>query len=359
MKYRIAQIFAPKDMGTDGTEVIDVNVVDPISRIMVCFRAQNGAANMDDHPAANLTKIELVDGSDVLYSLTGKEGQALNFHNRGLKPYDYIDNHDDHWNSVAVGLDFGRFLYDPVLGLDPSKFRNLQLKISYDEDVCEADADNNYLEVYAYLFDEKAVSPTGFLLAKEIKSFALADSTYEYIDMDVSLPYRGIFVNTIENGYTWTTHIAELRLSEDQDKRIPIDMDCNRLLYLALEKYGYVFEHCYLDGVATADHAYFMGTDLGHGVLSSYGGNQDADIWTLDGQDFGFIMAATTYSAKGIVMSALPHGSMPILYHDIQDIADWFDKENKGSLQLRVKGGSTISGSATCEIVTEQLRKYA
>jgi len=358
MNYRIAQIFSPKDMGTDGTEIIDLNLVDPTSRIMVCFRAQNGSNDMDDHPAANLTKIELVDGSDVLYSLSGKEGQALNFYNRKEKPYSYIDNHDDHWQSVAVGLDFGRFLYDPLLALIPQKFTNLQLKVTYDEDVCENEADNNYLEVYAYLFDEKTISPMGFLSAKEIKSYSVSADTYEYTDIPTDQILRGLYVNTIKNGYTWTTHIAEARLSEDSDKRVPIDMDCNRLLYLLLEKYGYIYEHCYLDGVASADHAYFMGTDLGHGVLSSYGGNQDADIWTLDGQDFGFIMAATTYSAKGIVQSAIPHGSMPLLYHNNGEIEDWYDVTKLGSLQLRVKGGSSVASGTTAEIVVEQLRKY-
>lgn len=358
MNYRIAQIFAPKDMGTDGTEIIDILAVDPISRIMVCFRAQNGSNDMDDHPAANLTKIELVDGSDVLYSLSGKEGQALNFYNRKERPYSYIDNHNDHWNSVAVGIDFGRWLYDPVLALDPRKFHNLQLKITFDEDVCEVDADHNYLEVYAHLFDEKTISPMGFLVSKEIKSYGVTADTYEYTDIPTDQILRGLFVNTIKNGYTWTTHIAELRLSEDNDKRIPIDIDEQRLLYMALEKYGYVIEHAYLDGVTSEDGCYVMGTDLAHGVGSSYGDDQDITIWTKDGQQMGYFMASTSYSGKFIILSAVPHGSMPVLFLDDMDIDDWYDVTKLGSLQLRVKGGSSVASGTTAEIVTQQLRKY-
>lgn len=358
MNYRIAQIFAPKDMGTDGTEPIQIKVTDPISRIMICFRAQNGSNDMDDHPAANITKIELLDGSDKLYSLTGKEGQALNFFNRKRKPHTYIDNHDDHWQTAVVGIDFGRYLYDPELALLPGNFKNLELMVSYDEDVCELEADHNFLEVYAFLFDEMAVSPVGFLTARDIKSFNVDSDTYEYVDVPTDRVLRGLFVNTIKNEYTWTTHIAECRLSEDNDKRIPIDMDEQRLLYLLLEKYGYIDEHCYLDGVASADNAYFMGTDLGHGVLSSYGANQDADIWTLNGQKFEYICASADYSAKGIVMSAIPHGSMPLLYHDKQVIENWYDVTKLGSLELRVKGGSSVASGTSAQVVVEQLRRY-
>lgn len=358
MKYRIAQIFSPKDMGTDGTEIIDVLATDPISRIMVCFRAQNGSNDMDDHPAANLTKIELVDGSDVLYSLSGIEGQALNFYNRKEKPYSYIDNHNDHWQGVTVGIDFGRFLYDPELALDPKKFTNLQLKIAYDEDVCENEADHNYLEVYAFLFDEKTIVPRGFLVSKEIKSYAISADTYEYTDIPVDQILRGIFVNTKKAGYTWTTHIAEVRLSEDNDKRIPIDIDENRLLYLALNKYGYVMEHAYLDGVTSEDGCFVMGTDLAHGVGSSYGDDQDITMWTKDGGQMGYFMASTSYSGKFIILSAVPHGSMPILFHDDMDIDDWYDVTALGSLRLRVKGGSSIATGTTCEIITQHLRKY-
>lgn len=358
MNYRIAKIFSPKDMGTDGTEIIDLNVVDPISRLMVCFRAQNGSNDMDDHPAANLTKIELVDGSDVLYSLSGKEGQALNFYNRKEKPYSYIDNHDDHWQSVTIGIDFGRYLYDPMLALDPKKFTNLQLKITYDEDVCELEADHNYLEVYAYLFDQKVISPVGFLSPRDIKSYAVAADTYEYTDIPTDQILRGLFVNTIKNGYTWTTHIAEVRLSEDSDKRIPIDMDANRLLYQALNKYGYVTEHAYLDGVTSEDGCFVMGTDLAHGVGSSYGDDQDITIWTKDGQQMGYFMASTSYSGKFLILSAVPHGSMSILYHNNMEIEDWFDVTKLGSLQLRIKGGSSVASGTTAEIIVEQLRKY-
>ena len=140
MNTRIASILAAEDLGETGTKTIDINIKDIISRITIMFEATNVSEDMASHPAGNVTKIELVDGSDVLYSLNGHQAQAVNFYDRDIQPYSYIDNIAGHKQRAVFGIDFGRFLYDQGLAFDPTKFTNPQLKISWDEDVCEVDA---------------------------------------------------------------------------------------------------------------------------------------------------------------------------------------------------------------------------
>jgi len=70
VRYRIAELLAPEDLGPSGTKTVDITTRDPISRIEINFSATNGADGMSDHPAANITRVEVVDGSDLLFWTT-------------------------------------------------------------------------------------------------------------------------------------------------------------------------------------------------------------------------------------------------------------------------------------------------
>lgn len=359
MRYRISTVFAKTDL-TDGagTKTLDMNMVDMVSRICLVFKAKNGVVDVMDHPAANVTKIELVDGSDVLFSVSGKEAQGVNFYNRGKKPYSWINGHDAEWNSAEFGIDFGRYLYDPVLALDPKRFSNLQLRVTYDENICNTSAGDNYFEVRAYLFDEFVPSPIGFFVTKNIYSYALTANAYEYIDLPVDHVLRQIFVKTLEAGYDYDTHIAEIRLNEDNEKRIPIDLSSGEIQRDVYEKYGDIEENAYMDGETATHFIYSMITSRGVGYGSGYGDHEVVAVWTLDGGKFGFNMEVGTLRAKIVMKGNLPHGILPVLFHKDDEIDDWYDVTRLGNLRLRVKGGSSIGGNATAEILIQQLRKY-
>lgn len=81
MNYRLANILAEEAATTAATKTLDINLADPISRIVVQMKGLNSSGVPTAHPAKMISKIELVDGSDVLFSLSGVEAQALNFHN--------------------------------------------------------------------------------------------------------------------------------------------------------------------------------------------------------------------------------------------------------------------------------------
>jgi len=43
MNYRLATVFAEKTFSADATEIIDVNIADPISEMIIRFQPKNGA----------------------------------------------------------------------------------------------------------------------------------------------------------------------------------------------------------------------------------------------------------------------------------------------------------------------------
>ena len=359
MKYRTTTILAPEDQTNGaGTKTIDIDVIDPISRIEIKFRAQNGAAGNSDHPAANITKIELVDGANVLFSLTGKEAQAVNFYNRGIMPAGGIDTINDHWNTAYFSIDFGRYLWDTDLALVPEKFGNLQLKITYDEDVCQTSADANYLSVYAFCFDEKTVSPRGFLMTKELREYTGAAGAYESTDVPTDYIIKQIYVFGRYATNTFCTQIDEIRLSEEHLKRIVVDLSSAEFLYWTLERYGRTVEHAYLMGVTSATYFYAAPSDSGYALMSGYGADAYNCAYTHDGGKFGYNTNSATVNGKAIISGVFPHGACPILFYNDKNIDDWYDVRAKKNIELRIKAGASYSTSGNIQIVTEQLRTY-
>jgi len=358
MNTRVATILSPEDLGTAGTKVIDINIKDIISRITIAFKATNVSEVMQEHPAANISKIELVDGSDVLFSLSGLQAQAINFYNRKNKPYSYIDDIAAHNQTAVMSIDFGRFLYDPELAFDPNKFVNPQLKITWDEDACEVDCVVNECIVRAHIFDQKEVAPVGFLMTKEIYSYLVQTSGYEYIDLPTDHILHQLYVKARYADTSFFGLMAEAKLSEDNDRRIPLDLTMTELLHDALEAYGYVMEHFYLNGVTSSTVFFAMPCDLEYIGWSPYGAKDAGAIWATGGGKCRHIGTSASYNQKGMIVGALPHGVMPILPRPSEEIADWYDVPALGSLRLRLKDTASVADVATAEIITQQFRKY-
>lgn len=358
MRTRIATILAQEDLGAAGTKTIDINLKDIISRMSVTFRATNVSETMGAHPAANVSKIELVDGSDVLYSLSGHQAQGVNFYERDKKPFNYITNIAAHVNTAVFGLDFGNFLFDPMLGFDPTKFTNPQLKITWDEDACEVDAAVSSCEVRAHIFDEFVPSPTGFLMTKEVYSYLVQTSGYEYIDLPTDYAIKQIYIKCLLGEYSFDSLLDEVRISEDNDRRVPLDLSVTNILKDVIEAWGYCVEYAYLNGVTGTTVFYAMPSDLGYGLQSPYGAADASAIWSYDGGKWAYTGTSASVNHKAVLHGCFPHGMMPILPKPGNAIAEWYGMENIGSLKLRIKDGAHSADVATGEIVTTQYRPY-
>ncbi|GAH24026.1 unnamed protein product [marine sediment metagenome] len=61
MNYRLATILAREAVSADGTKVIDLNLVDPVSQFQIIYESLGVSAGPPDALAAQcVTKIELV-----------------------------------------------------------------------------------------------------------------------------------------------------------------------------------------------------------------------------------------------------------------------------------------------------------
>lgn len=359
MNYRLTQLLAEEAATTAAVKTIDLSQADPISQISIFFRGQNNGSTPTAHPAKMISKIELVDGSDTLMSLSGMQAQALDFyHNKkplGNKPM----YNDDDWSRIIFSLFFGRHLYDPILAFDPKKFKNPQLKITHNKALGGSACDAGYLQVWANCFDEKMVSPVGFLMAKEAYSYALGNGTYEHIDLPTDHPYRMMLIRSLKaTSAIWELY-TQIKLSSDQDKHVVLDGTTRELLKLLDLKFGPYTETIQgVVGTGSVGH-YITPTSECNVMAVSYGGGRDYfQVYQPWGGYVELAAGAADKKVQCLAHGYAPHGALCIPFGDLQDPEDWFDVTGLGSLKLRILSESGLTTADTCDIVLQQFRTY-
>ena len=358
MNYRRSLLLSPVDVDAAGTKVIDLNFPDVISRIMIKFDATNpGSVTIQEVAAANIPKIEIVDGSNVIFSLTGMQTHALDFLDTG-RQYICGGSYVPTWAlSAILMINFGRFLFDPLLAFDPKKFTNPQLKITYDEDAAVASAVANSLTVFADIFDEKEAAPTGFLMNKELYDYAPVAGSTEEVDLPNDYAFRKLILQARVNNLWFGGIIGNLKLSEDNDRKIPFDLTGSQLENYVHERFG----EC-RDGIIVGLNT-ITGVDCYY--MPTQGIKLRGDFYCtgglLDNVPFGFHNTFKTTTMTGYtvmdIAGTMPHGCICLPFGDQNDPADWYVPGTK-SLKLKIKAGTGKTFTETFHVLTQQLRPY-
>lgn len=359
MNHRLATILDAEAASTAGTKTIDIDLANPISRIVVQFKGMNTAVEPTAHPAKMVKKIEIVDGSDVLFSLSGLEAQALNYWNDGKMPFNGMVYHSDVQCLATYHIDFGRWLWDDVLAFDPKKFINPQIKITHDKALGGAAPDAGILSVFAHCYDEKAITPMGFLMSKEQYAFDLVTGSIEHIDLATDFVYRCLMIKALVTlKQPWELY-NKVKLTEDNDKRVIINNLSTSDLLKFFDQHPAVVENITHLMVATPETVYC--TPTYDTKLSALGLNAvDAALYA--DESYGGSFSAIATNAKVGQWHAVgrnPHGSMQIPFGKQAEIEDWYKVDKIGSLKLNITGGAAVAASSVCEIVSQQLRPYA
>jgi hypothetical protein len=358
MKYRLATPLATKSLDAAGTETLDIKLKNAISRIEILGAPTKSKNEMDAHPAADMTKIELVDGSDVLFSASGKEAQAINAYDQQLGVIGEYDMYTTLKPYTKCSIDFGRYLFDEILALDPTRFSNLQLKITHAMTTSDSGAAAYNLAVYAHVFDEKAVSPTGFLTTKSIKAYTPgSQASYEYITIPTDRILRKLFIRAARDAYLIKHQIQGIRLNEDNDARVPLEIGMVDYLTIMKALWRPVTERINISLGGGTNYLYFAPGDsfnfmlLRAGAVSTLypaGYVRGGKVTTGQvGTEEVFTMA------KGIC----PHQVVEIPFGKPELMEDWYDVTKLNSLELRLEAGSSTSSGAV-DVLTQQLRKY-
>lgn len=358
MLFRTATLLPTKTITTAGTETIDIDISDVISSIWLTPRLTNNGNTPYAHPAAAIKKIEVVDGSDVLLSLTGYEARALEYYITGKMPTDVLNWFNDNEIIAPVNLLFGRYLWDKNFAFDPKKFTNPQIKITHDRSLGGSTPDAATLAVYANIFDEKVVAPRGFMQSKEIYSFTPTASAKETIDLPRDLAYRLIMLQCIGGSGKQPSYVFDtVKLSEDFDHKVPIERSMYDYTMEIMKDYNMIVENHDAYGGAAGVKFYTAITLEGRGNVNPNGSVTDTcSLAGGDGGDF------TAYCANSRMLWATvhgwcPHGAVPLILGELNDPTDWFDPKGLKSLRLIITAGSS-PGTNPEQIVVQQQRLY-
>lgn len=362
MNYRLSTIHPRKSYAANTTEIIDLNVLDPISQLIIELAANitNDTA-ITAHAIACLEKIELVDGSDVLFSLSGYEAEAVDwYHNHNFNsPWDIYMG----WGETQrfIRINFGRYLWDPILAFNPKKFRNPQLKLTLNITAGGAVPSLNRLQVWGALFDQKAVEPTGFLMHKEIKDYTVGISSHEYSDLPTDFPFRKLLIRCQEAGTEPGANISTIKLSEDQDRRIIFNHGTEDIFRTIAMQSPPIEEHIHARVATTQTNIFCTPTTRCYAVATEQGATvTTGQIATEMGDGGRFKAIATTAQAYAhfFVRGWLPHGTWEIPFGLQNEIDDWYDVTKVGSLKLDILASAAVAGTEKVQLFLQQLRKY-
>lgn len=362
MNYRVADILTEEAADSAKTKTIDITLRDIISRIFIRIKAQNGSDRCEQaaHPAKLISKIELVDGSDVLFSLSGLEAQALNYYDQLVTPDTEIIDGENDWQHACYCIDFGRYLFDPLLAFDPNKFTNPQLKITHNYQTVDTGAADGKLLVQAHIFDEKVPTPEGFLMSKQIQTYDSAADAYEYIDIPTDHPIRKLLVRAYLTNVSFEGEIDKIRLSEDNDKRVPFDLEIEPYIRYLCGILPPIHEHWQIRAQTTDTSFYIMPT-----YWPMLDGMSQQTTWWRRSSTYYQAERQTLIAeanmgapAMGYATGYVPHQTLAFMF-GLQDvIEDWYDVTKIGSLRARLHGTAS-SSAAEVTLISQQLRKYA
>jgi len=368
MKYRDIELYYQQTLDDIGTKIVDLRTADPISAIRLNFLGTNGGTYCKDNRLNDvITKIELVDGSDQLLSLTLKEAQALEFRRTGKMPYMRPGESADGAQEESVLLLFGRYLWDPEYYMDLTKFRNPQLKITTNIAAIAAASATAFLTGYLkvsidlLVIEEGAVAAKGFMMAKNIYGFTSGTAGDEHIDMPLDYPYVNLMMRAFVAGNDVNENISHLKLNCDAGKYIPVDKYVKDLWKAEEQDLGPAEMHYYLFRV----HGETVTHDLNHdpiiSLLTSAAGHIAGAAWSWSSRFYLLLTDADGAAITSeelvelIVKGSCPHSTVNVPFGIRNQVDTYFDPTKYGDIDLVLDQDA----ASAVAIVLEQLRPYA
>lgn len=355
-KMRYATILSSESDTTDGTKVISLQESNPISQIVIRQKLTNNGSTPTGHSAASLVGITVRDGSDILYNLSGFGAQALNFYEEGALPFNVLEYENNIQQTAVTHINFGRFVGDKNLALDPARFKNLSLEVEHDVSIAGSTADAGTLYVGAQVFEPGAASPQGFLQSRVHQAYTLSASAHEYIDLPTDLTLRRIMLQSRNTTQSATDQSGNIKLQANNGEQVIIPAtDVSE--WLKLQTPSRMVQEKFA-GLGTGSSVSYFITPTYEAETVGVGrsATQTVEIFAQPAGGTAAVSNDASEGFSGFVMGYAPHGGIDLPFGDQQDINDWLDPRGLKSLSLDVTAGGSASG--TNNVITQQLRRY-
>lgn len=347
-----------------GVTIVPINIVDPISEIIIGVRATNNGINENNYLHHVFTKAEIVDGSDVLMSMNFRQLQAMHFYNRGMVPHMGIYEWGGGENRGYQSMIFGRDAMDFDYAFDPTRFRNPQLRITHNLANITAVGALGFttasakLTVIARCIEEAPRKPGAFFMTKEIYDWETAASGDEPIVLPTDYLYRMLMVTAMEMADNKSTAmwslISKLKMSCDQDAYVPFQYDSRELLWIMEGWWGKAHTH----GHYYADNAEWKENFLGYSMDAHLDLHTPATAGGIQTTLSGGVQCYLNADASGVIISGDGSGyhcTWCVPFGSLNQPEEWFDPTVHKSVRLLATQGNA-GGDA--DVVLQQVRHY-
>jgi len=358
MKTRDVYIANAQTLADSATVTFPISMLGKIQHIRAQYKATNGAtSNTVGKLCSLVSKIEVMDGSDVICSLSMREMQAFNCFNNGRMPFKDLSGGAGVVITDEAIINFGRFLGDRAYYLDAARFNNPQIRLTHAFAVSATvgiATGTGKLSLIARVIEDGAPPYQGFIMRKEVKSWTTAASGDESTILDRSYPYVGLLVSALKTTIVPDTIITNLKLSVDSDRFIVYNLSGTDAFADIVNRYGLFREKFrpLTDTAATWLSDLFYQT----GAVMSKPGATAKSVTTAVTAESVTTAATTggTADATEIEVSGNgPHAALYLPFGDGRTPEDWLNPAGMGELKLILTQG-VVSGAGT--ICTEQVR---
>ena len=351
-----------------SSKVWDLKHRDPLSALYLEFEATNGTTSNEDNFISDvIAKVEIVDGSRPLVSLTQHELEALHFYKRRKVPVLFPSEWPSGVQRHGALLMFGRDLWDQMYALDLTRYKNPQLKVTWDLGAVRAVSAltafaTGTLKISAIAkIMEEVPAPGQFLSAREVESFTMPTSGTHKTEMYTDYAWRLLLLRSYLEGYDPRECIDYLKLNCDSSKFIPLD---NRYLQqLDAEELSRSGEGVITHNIYRATGGVVRGlfqvetqfefkpntstqfTDFVHTL--NFSGNVTLETQAAGGGSAG------TRRYWGTEKGHALHGTHGLFFGDPEKPDTWFDATKYGIIDLHLHAGGNAGVSS---VVLEQVR---
>jgi hypothetical protein len=354
MKTRDVYLVKGQTLNDADTVTIDITKGLKILYLILKYSATNGAtSNTVGRISHMVSKLSVIDGSNVLHSLSMDEEQAKNFYDYKALPYQFLTQTGGATVIEEAIIDFRRFPGDTAFWLDTSAYANPQLQLTHSLTISATlgfATGTGKLTVIARVIDAGAPARQGFVMAKEIDSFASTAAGDHNTDLPLDFPIASVMVLNPQDGQSPDYSLSNFKLTADTDSFIPIDMTYLDLLARNYDEFGEAQQDVKLVAAAApVDHsdlyasvwAWITQQAVTGGLVVTVAGN------TITVTNTGTTVA--TIRSSGIA----PKSSALYRFGDGIDPASVFSPQGVGKLQLKLTNANTGS---TVKVVTVQQR---
>lgn len=370
MRYRDAVLEYQKVLDNAGTLTKDIDIVDPVSALYLEHEAVNETtSNKGNFISDIITKVEIVDGSEVLYSANLTELEALHLYKLGKTPTLFPSEFASGIQRHGCLLLFGRNLWDQEYAIDFTKFKNPQLKITSNIDAIRAHgsavgfATGTLKSTIVAKVMEGLAAPGKYLMAKEQLSFTSSSSSGadERKELPLDLVYRMLMTRHWVQQSDIDEVTSDLKLTADADKYIAFDRKVKQLDAEAFAMYGAgqlkhdIFtQHQIAFRLLFNKEPFYTPLSWEDASPEIIG---DRYFWSSEGKlditDNAGAVVSSDMKISGIETGHALHATLPILFGDPMKAETWFDPTTFKKLELVFTSGGT---AGTCAVVSEQVR---